>query len=242
MREGGRTTRGTRPAAEQLVERLNAVTGFAMLSQEERAEILDELQGWLVDRVRDYFNRRKLEVEIAVDAPAQQVIADILKAAEARGSAGAVAQHLVGAKLAVRYPDLTIENHSYTTADEQLGRPGDFLIRDTAFHVTVAPMPPVLEKAERNLRDGYRVVLLVLDEQSAAVRQMAKTMGLERKIAILSIESFIGQNIEEIGHFDKKGIVRGIHSLLTTYNKRVSEVETDQSLLIEIPKNLTRNE
>ena len=39
------------------------------------------------------------------------------------------------------------------------GRPGDFVVGDTAFHVTVSPMPPVLDKCEANLRNGYRSML-----------------------------------------------------------------------------------
>jgi len=120
-----------------------------------------------------------------------------------------VAQHVVGAKLSLRYPHLEIENHSYTTADVQLGRPGDFVVGDTVFHVTVAPMPAVIDKCDLNLRNNFRAILLVTDSKLQAVRQMAEI----------------------------KGIADGAHCLKSTMSV-VLAVETDRSLLIEIPANL----
>lgn len=236
--EGGRTSRGTRPAAEGLVDAMNSLTELASVSDDDREAVVGALQAWLVDRVREYFDRQRLEVEILLDSSAPQIVADILATAEARGTAGAVAQHLVGAKLALRYPDIEVENHSYTTADQQLGRPGDFVVGDMVFHVTVAPMPAVIEKSIKNIQQGYRATLLVPEGVLHGARAMAKTMETQRQLGILSIESFVGQNIEEMGTFGKANLAPRFHALLTTYNERVAAVETDRSLLIEIPRNL----
>lgn len=235
-REGGRTTRATVPAAEGLVNELNEVTALAGLPDDQRGQAIDELQAWLVERVRDYLNQQAIEVEVNLSKPSPQIVADVLEAAGSK--AGAVAQHLVGAKLAIRYPYLQIENFSYTTADQQLGRPGDFVVGDTVFHVTVSPMPPVLHKCEDNLRNGYRSMLLVLDSRLQAARQMAETIGLLNRVGILAVESFVGQNIEEIGGFGKEGLAGGFRKLLDTYNERVEDAETDRSLLIRLPSNL----
>jgi len=81
-----------------------------------------------------------------------------------------VAQHLVGAKLEFRFPELAIGNESYSTADRQLGRPGDFLIGDVAFHVTVAPMPQLFDKCVVNVKEGYRPLLLVPDRTLSGAR------------------------------------------------------------------------
>lgn len=237
-REGGRTTRGTRPAAEALVQRLNALDELADLDQEERAELADRLQGWLVERVRDYFNRQRIAVEIDLGRPGSQIVEAVLAVAAATGKAGAVAQHLVGAKLALRYEEAQIENHSYTTADRQLGRPGDFVVGDTAFHVTVAPMEGLIRKCEENLRAGYRPLLLVPEGRVAAARQLAEIRELHERIGILPIENFVGQNIEEMGGFGRSAMATGFRALLEAYNERVAAVETDRSLMIEIPENL----
>lgn len=236
--EGGRTTRGTRPAAERFVERLNALSEVASLSEARRGQILDDLQGWLAERAKEYFERRKIEVEINLEKAAPQIIADILAAAAERRLGGPVAQHLVGAKLALRFPHVQVENHSFTTADQQTRRPGDFVIGDSAFHVTVAPMQAVIEKCARNLQNGYRVIVLVLDSKVEAARQMAETLGIQAKVAVLSIENFVGQNLEELGEFGKANLATGILKLLEKYNERVAAVEADRSLLIEVPENL----
>lgn len=236
--EGGRTTRGTRTAAEKFVSILNS--DFAELQYmdvEQKRLIVDHMQGWLVDRVKEYFNRKRIEIELLLAKPSYQIIADILIAAEERKLTGAVAQHLVGAKLAIRFPNLEIENHSYTTADQQLGRPGDFLINDTVFHVTVAPMPAVIGKCESNIRQGYRAILLVPETKTMAAKQMAETLNVAQ-IGIFSIETFVGQNIEEISQYEKDELTQGFLKLLRKYNERVASVETDLSMQIEIPENL----
>lgn len=234
--EGGRTTRGTVPAAVGLVEQINDVEGLSKLTGEERYEVIDGLQAWLVERVIDYFSRQRIEVEINLSKPTSQIVGDILSAAGLKS--GPVAQHLVGAKLAIRFPDLVIENHSYTTADQQLGRPGDFLVRDTVFHVTVAPMPPVLDKCLENFRNGYRPLLLVPESRVQAARQMAESIGAEEGVSIFAIESFVGQNLEELGGFGKDNLAGNFNELIRKYNERVDAVESDRSLLIAPPTNL----
>jgi hypothetical protein len=236
--EGGRTTRGTRTAAENFVATLNSgLVELSDLDSNQKRLIIDHMQGWLVERVKEYFNRKRIEIELLLAKPSYQIISDILAAAEERKLTGAVAQHLVGAKLSIRFPNLVIENHSYTTADQQLGRPGDFLINDTVFHVTVAPMPAVISKCENNIRQGYRAILLVPETKTLAAKQMAETLNVSQ-IGIFSIETFVGQNIEEISQYEKRELTQGFLSLLRKYNERVAAVETDLSMQIEIPENL----
>jgi hypothetical protein len=153
------------------------------------------------------------------------------------GKEGPLAQHLVGAKLELRFPKIAIGNESYSTADDQLGRPGDFCIGDTAFHVTVAPMPALYEKCRKNVDDGFRVYLLVPDRTLSGARQNADLI-LPGKIAVESIESFVSQNIEELSDFSKQKLAAGFRQLIETYNKRVDVCEIDKSMLIELPKNL----
>ena len=234
--EGGRTTRGTVPASEKLADALNGIDSIRWLTDEERETLLDDLQTWLVERVKDYFRRQRIKVEVNIGQPSPRIVADIIEAAGRQ--AGAVTQHLVGAKLAVRFPNLTIENFSYTTADEQLGRPGDFVVRDTAFHVTVAPMPPVIEKCRDNLRNDFRPLLLVPVDRLLAARQMADNIGVGDMVDVAAVEEFVGHNIEEIGEFSRANLGNGLRRLLEKYNERVSEVEPDPSLLIEVPSNL----
>ena len=236
MAEGGRTTRGTVPAAEKLANALNSIDDIGRLSDSEREALLEELQIWLVERVKDFFSRQRIEIEVNLRQPSPLIVADIVAAAGPQ--AGAVTQHLVGAKLAVRFPNLPIENFSYTTADQQLGRPGDFVVRDTAFHVTVSPMPAVIEKCQDNLRNDFRPLLLVPGDRTLAARQMADQVDEGDLVDVVAVEEFIGHNIEEIGEFSRANLGDGFRTLLEKYNERVSEVEPDPALLIEVPSNL----
>lgn len=198
--------------------------------------IADNLQKWLVERVRILFNQRKINIELNFDKPAPQIIADILTAAGTKR--GAVAHHLVAAKLALRFPTIEVANRSFTTADAQLGFPGDFLISDTAFHVTVSPMLPVVEKCKENLKNGFRAILLVSDSRVLTARQFAEDLEVDSRVGIYAIEDFVGQNIEELGQFSTQNVREGFRNLLVKYNERVEQVEPDKSIMIDIPKNL----
>ena len=96
----------------------------------------------------------------------------------------------------------------------------------------------VLRKCKRNIRDGYRPLLLVPEDRKAGTTQMAESMGLGPEIGILAIEAFVGQNLEEIAEFKEFG--RLLRRLLEIYNARVADAEPDPSLQIEIPDRLGR--
>ena len=82
-------------------------------------------------------------------------VGQILAMARETGKYGPVAQYLVGAKLQLRFPEVVVRNESYSAPDQQTGQPGDFVVGDTAFHVTVAPTTGHFEKCVRNLREGH---------------------------------------------------------------------------------------
>jgi hypothetical protein len=235
-REGGRTTRGTRPAAESFASRMNALPGAEDLTGDERLAIAGELQLWLTRRATAYLDKRRLEVEIVLTKPASDIIGDILAVAATKGLAGPVAQYLVGAKLALRFPGQEIENHSYTTADEQLKRQGDFCVGNTAIHVTVAPMQQLFERCQRNLQSGYRTLLLVPVKKVEAARELADIANLTGRLGVLSIEDFVGQNMEEMSGFSRDGLRVQMRELLLTYNVRVKAKEVNPGIQIDIPE------
>jgi len=67
---------------------------------------------------------------------------------------------------------------------------------------------------------------------------MAEMRGILNRIGLYAIEAFVGQNIEEMNEFGRISLSHGWRNLLEMYNERVLAVETDRSLLIEIPANL----
>lgn len=234
--ESGRTNRGLAGEIATLLDALR-VADLDGLSVGDRNDILRAAQEWLAQKAGEYFNRARVKFTFNPDKTAFHSLGEILEQAQSVGKEGQVAQYLVGAKLALRFPTITIRNDSYSTSDIQSGSPGDFRVNDTAFHVTVAPNIGHLEKCKSNIQQGLRAYVLVPDRLLMGTRQNAELM-LPEKITVQSIESFVSQNIEELALFAKDGLISGFRRLLETYNERVDDAEIDKSMLIEIPKNL----
>lgn len=192
---------------------------------------------FLVERVKDYHNRQKLKLTFNPTLSTWHIVHNLLVISIAEGKAGYVAQHLVGAKLQLRFPTIKVSNESGSTADMQTQRPGDFLIEHTAFHVTVAPMQPVFDKCKHNISQGLKPFLLVPDNKLIGTRQLAEQVCAQQ-IEVESIESFVSQNLNELSIFNKDKLTTSIKDLVSIYNRRVDEVETDKSLMIDLPSNL----
>lgn len=245
LAEGGRTSRGTLPLVDSLAGVINSVVASHQpetLKAQDRVDLAWLLQAWFVGKIRqDFFDKERLEVELDHGLPIAVAVVQIIRAGIRRGgnTAGAVAEHLVGAKLQLRFPNAVIRSKSYTTADKQSDEAGDFQVGDTAIHVTMSPSPALFEaRCRKNLKDGYRPRVLVPAESVAAAVQLGKLAGLGDQVAVQSIEDFVGTNIEELGHFTSQGVRAGLRDLLETYNMRIETSEVDQSLRINIPKNL----
>lgn len=232
-----RTNRANLGHVRELLEQIDKAS-IADVGEDDRREALHAMQGFLVDRISDYFARKRIEFDFEAATPPRVIIADILTNAASRGQDGYVAQHLVGAKLAARFPNLTIQNFPVSAKDEGIGRSGDIHVGNTLFHVTVAPADAVLRKCEANLKAGFSVFLLVTDAKLDAARQLADVQGIAERISVESLESFVGQNVAEQSEFSRPQFVTELGRLLHIYNQRVKEAETDRSLMIEIPASL----
>lgn len=238
---GGRTTRASMPDAQDFLSRVPTVKGFAGLTPEERSAVLDACEEWLISKVQDFFAKQKLEIQIDLSKSGPAIISGILKAARERKVGGPVAQHLVGAKLAHRYknhPHIKVDNFNTTAADQHLDRDGDFRVGDTAFHVTVGPTSLHIDKCGENIKNGLRPILLVPVDEMERAKHLAEDKELQDHVSIVPIESFVGQNVEELGEFTKEKVRPEIAAVLKEYNRRVAEAESDQSLQIKLPKNV----
>lgn len=180
-----------------------------------------------------------IKVEVIPSLSGMAMVRSMLDAAGAK--LGTVALHLVGARLEISTGDsqVLVENRSCTVSDELLGRPGRFLINDTVFHVTTSEMSLVAQRCARNLDAGYRPVLLVPESDLPLAIGYAAMWDIRPRITLSSIEQFVGLQIEESSGFNGRGIDAAVRKLIETYNTRVAAVETDPSLLIEIPENLS---
>ena len=204
----------------------------------DRQAVLADMQRWLVySKVSLYPEPRRIRFHYALHCTAWDNINRLLATAEKAGKAAHVARHLVGASLALRFPDAAIRNDSYSTADAPSGQPGDFVVGDTVFHVTVSPTPSHYDKCKANVSAGYEVMLLVPQDKYSAIVLYMQTI-LPGRATVDSIEAFVARNLEDLGHFTRARRISGFRKLLDTYNERVDAVESDKSLLIEIPHNL----
>jgi len=228
--------RMTRAAAGMVKRALNE-----RASTEERKLLAWDIAAQLVSSVAQTFleYRKHGPIEVRYD-PGLTTWANVhqlILCANEVGKAGPVAQYLVGAKLALRFPDSEVSNERFSAADAPSGRLGDFAVGDTVIHVTVSPTPALYRKCERNIAEGSRVYLLVPDTFLLGARQNAEGAAAG-KIAVESLESFLSQNLEEMSCFSKDKRISGFRRLLETYNARVDAIETDKSLMIEIPRAL----
>jgi len=235
---GGRSNRGARGDITKLFDAMQSLH-LERLPEPERISVLRAMQRRLVtEYVGRYFAVKRVKAPFDMNATTDSLIHTLLGNAAASGKAGAVAEYLVGAKLALKFPSKEIRNKRFNTADAPGGFSGDFEVGNTAFHVTVAPMPELLQKCKANLERGLRVYLLVLESQVVGARQNMEMIAAGR-ISVRSIESFVATNVDELAEFaDGETLKTGVRRLLEKYNERVDTVELDKSLLIEIPANI----
>lgn len=238
--EGGRTTRSAPSIAEKLTDWLSDVLPDS-LSIEEGVLLANCLEYIVAEEFEEYMHSISA---IRVPKPnPQRPLSEFVRQVitEAKRNRGAVVHHLVGAKLALRLPQQEKRQNGlaprpHTAADQQVDVPGDYWYQNTAFHVTVAPSLKLFEKCHDNLAKGWRVWVITLREATDRARTLADAVeeGLARRLQIISISDFIGQNLEEIGGFSTLGVAQEAEALIQEYNARIDEAENgNPSLKIE---------
>jgi len=237
LSEGGLTSRGAPKTLSALLERFRQIQ-MESASTYDRVAGIELSQAFLASQVELYFRLDQIMFEFEPDSSLWRSIHQILNVAESRNQAGPVAKYLVGAKLTLRFPELAVRNSSFSTSDIQTGQHGDFQLGSTVFHVTVHPTSGHFEKIKQNLQQGFRSYLIVPNILVEVSRQWATQFNISDQLSIHAVESFISLNIDEIGNFERGHLLQMFRKLLETYNTRVLEVESDNTLLIRIPSNL----
>lgn len=227
------TTRQGHQDGQKLFEQFEWGKKLAELTEDERAEVLSELIQVLSNLAIDWLNRQNLKLDIdRREAPTTWM--DIIISNAKGRSGGIVEQQIVGAKLARRFASITIPNHPVHAADRQTERAGDFTFSNLVYHVTAAPSRAVIQKCAQNTRVGLLPVLLVPREQENKARVLAQDEGVEKRLMIVSIEQFVAANILELALEEQKDLFDVLKEIVDIYNRRLSDVETDLSLQIEV--------
>ena len=188
-------------------------------------------------RLREFHVADPIVVSYDKDKTGWHLVKNLLQTARDCGKEDAVAKHLIAATLVLSFPDKAEGVELPSHANDRAGESGEFKVGDTIFHVTVAPMFALFDKCKRNLTDGFRVYIVVPERVTIGARQIADQTAAG-KIHVVSIESFVSQNIEELAEFSADRVRDGFYRLFEKYNERVNAVENDKSLLLDIPKNL----
>ncbi|MGA2907563.1 MAG: DUF4928 family protein [Terracidiphilus sp.] len=230
--EGGRTSRGSLNNMREYVAFLNALKGKADL---------DSIEGFWIERVNEFFAGKPFKIKLDASRSLRTVVRDVIaqaverqKSAPGMYYAGAVLQHLVGAKLDCALGKGKFEHNSFSTADAPSGRAGDFFIGDVVIHVTTSPGEAVIEKCRDNLNDGYRPMLVTLQHGLTVAEGLATNVGLGDRIDMFEIEQFVALNLYELGKFGADGRKTAVTDMVDRYNEVVEEFETDPSLKIEL--------
>ncbi len=234
--EGGRTSRGSLANMREYVAFLNG------LARKGKVD-LDAVESFWIERVHEFFAGKPFKIKLDASRSLRTVVRDVIAQAEERQKntpgvyyAGAVLQHLVGAKLDCALGEGHLEHNSFSTADAPGARAGDFFLGDVAIHVTTSPGEAVIERCKDNLNDGHRAILVTVQKGLIVAEGLATNVGLADRIDIFEIEQFVALNLYELAKFAADGRKTAVNDLVNRYNEIVEEVETDPSLKIELRK------
>lgn len=232
--EGGRTSRGSMALMRAYVSFLNKIARQAKIDY-----VAIEL--WWIEQVKAYFAAQPIKVKADVSASLRQIVADLLELALERQRksggtmvVGAVLEHLVGAKLSLALPRAKVEHKCFSAADASVQAKGDFLIGDTAIHVTVAPSDALIRKCRRNLQEGLRPLIVTTEAGTGGVKALADNEGISERIDVLEISQFLATNVYEWIGFQNQDRSGSLGKLVEAYNGIVDECETDPSLKISL--------
>lgn len=232
--EGGRTSRGS-------IKRMRAYVGFLNELAEDGLLDFSAIERWWVGHVRDFFASQPLKLKVDASKSLRSIVSDLIEAAfvrqrECPGTmvAGAVIQHLVGAKLEFALPEAEVAHNGFAVADAPGDRKGDFLIGDTAIHVTTVPSEALIRKCRANLAKNLRPVIITTESGVGGAVALAKNADVADRIDILEIEQFVATNVLEWSGFKLAQRPVAVRELIDSYNRIIDQCETDPSLKISV--------
>lgn len=227
------TTRQAHQDGQRLLDSLEYGRVCDGLSKKDRERKLRGAINKLQEKAHAWLSRQHLKIACDRQNSPATWIHSILEEAKGR-SGGKVEQHLVGAKLEQRHPNIPIPNHPGHAADVPTARSGDFRVGTTCYHVTANPSLSLLKKAASNLGGGLFPVILVPSNKVSKAKHLAEEQGIDARIEVFAIEDFLAQNIIEMSEGQQQSFVETMRSIVEKYNRRLEEVETDMSLKIEL--------
>lgn len=227
------TTRQAHQDGQRLFEQFNWGKKLIKLPATERKQVVSELIEILSTHAIKWLKRQNLKLDIDRRQAPSTWIRIIIDNAKQR-SGGVVEQHLVGAKLKRRFQKVDVPNFPAHAGDRQTSRTGDFEISKLVYHVTATPSRNVIQKCAENIKLGLHPILLTPSDQENKAQILAQEDGINKELSIISIENFVALNIIELATEENSTFFSVLKEIIDIYNKRLSEVETDLSLQIQV--------
>lgn len=234
--EGGRTSRGSIGNMERYVALLNELDA-------EGAADVDAIETWWINRAKEYFSGKGFTLAFDASKSLRFMVDDLLAQAvkrqrETTGTmyAGAILQHLVGAKLALMLGDAAVKHHGFSVADTSSNRDGDFVIEDVAIHVTTAPSDGLMAKCLDNLNSGLRPLIVTTAQSVAGAQSLAEIKGISQRVDIIEAGQFIATNLYEWSRFKAANRKVTAEKLVEKYNEIIVAHETDPGLRVALGK------
>ena len=231
--EGGRTSRGSVGTMRAYVDILNDLHARGICD-------LDAIEQYWLSVVQAFFEGKPFKLKMDTTHGLRTIVRDVLDQAKTRQQnstgtqyQGAVLQHMVGAKLDCALGQGRFAHNSYSTSDQQSGRPGDFAIGDVAVHVSTSPSEAMMARCKANIDNGLRPIVVTLSERVAFTDTLTEQQGLKGRVDVFDIEQFVALNVYELGKFELSGRRTAVADIVNRYNEIIDEVETDPSLKIE---------
>lgn len=230
--EGGRTSRGNMERMSAYVDVLNELYSGGALD-------LEDAERYWVERALAYFDALPFTFKLDPSRSLRACVRDLLAQAverqrEVKGTmyAGAVMQHLVGAKLDLITKG-SVAHHGFSVADAPSNRSGDFLVGDVAVHVTTAPGEALIRKCQGNLAAGLRPLIVTTEDGVGGAKALSKQLAVDDRLDVIEIEQFIATNVYEWSVFEREARSTTIKDIIDRYNKIIADCESDPSLRIE---------
>ncbi|MGD0461367.1 MAG: DUF4928 family protein [Tepidisphaeraceae bacterium] len=220
VQEKGRRANNLNAWAPPLFEWLKN-SGFLSLTPEQRGEFITAIQSVASARLVT-INEDKPLIARYNKGTSVAVIADLLDQAQAKKRAKDVAEYLVGAKLELRFGNGVVNAKNVNTPS--LAQLADFRIGNTAIEVTTVGSADKshLDQVKNILKNtGLQVWLLTrLTDREKWRNAVDAVFGAQAaRIVVADIETFVGQNMAEIGKFETEEVKAVLAKLFMRYEE-----------------------
>ncbi len=163
----------------------------------------------------------------------QMWVASILEVAKACPG-GLVELHLMQATFVRRFNTTAFTVRNLHPRSQPVEQTAESSLANVTYCVTTVPSRDSIRDCAQNSVAGYHPVLFVPAEQIKLAAVLACEVGAEDYLTIISLEDFVAMIVLGLAVDESKDHLDILKEIVGIYNKRLSEVETDLSLLIEV--------